>query len=239
MSEGRRHPGMEHWLPLFHDRLDTLFDYVPGAPVVLEPLAEDAARERLGADRRLLRGAQGRARRARAAPPYKPLPPDRLYLAEKRMGASGSSTAALARLTPFAVPEQGGAIVDVGARQGRNFAAERAENAANVFDAVTRHVQALQAAGKRVVVALWSEGARERMSHVLADHGLANLSPVSAPGRRRWRCRSRRSRSPCSASRAGFETARRRRHRRAGHPRRPPGAAAPRRASARRISSPR
>ena len=47
VSEGRRYPGMEHWLPLFHDKLDTLFDYVPGAPVVLEPLAEDAARERL------------------------------------------------------------------------------------------------------------------------------------------------------------------------------------------------
>ena len=32
ISEGRRHPGMEHWLPLFHDRLDTLFDYLPGSP---------------------------------------------------------------------------------------------------------------------------------------------------------------------------------------------------------------
>ena len=30
VSEGRRYPGMEHWLPLFHDRLDTLFDYLPG-----------------------------------------------------------------------------------------------------------------------------------------------------------------------------------------------------------------
>src|SRR5438093_1677312 len=47
VSEGRRHGGMEHWLPLFHDRLDTLFDYAPGSAVVLEPLAEDAARERL------------------------------------------------------------------------------------------------------------------------------------------------------------------------------------------------
>ena len=34
VSEGRRHPGMEHWLPLFHDKLDTLFDYLPGAPVI-------------------------------------------------------------------------------------------------------------------------------------------------------------------------------------------------------------
>src|SRR6185437_12259604 len=47
VSEGRRYPGMEHWLPLFHDRLETLFDYVPGAPVILENLADDAARERL------------------------------------------------------------------------------------------------------------------------------------------------------------------------------------------------
>ena len=28
VSEGRRHPGMEHWLPLFHERMDTLFDYL-------------------------------------------------------------------------------------------------------------------------------------------------------------------------------------------------------------------
>src|SRR5262245_25815609 len=48
VSEGRRHGGMEHWLPLFHDGLETLFDYVTGSSVILEPLAEDAARERLG-----------------------------------------------------------------------------------------------------------------------------------------------------------------------------------------------
>jgi transcription-repair coupling factor (superfamily II helicase) len=47
VSEGRRYPGMEHWLPLFHDHLDTLFDYVEGVPVVFDPLVEDAAGERL------------------------------------------------------------------------------------------------------------------------------------------------------------------------------------------------
>ena len=44
VSEGRRYPGMEHWLPLFHDKLDTLFDYLPGAP-----LRPRAARRRRGA----------------------------------------------------------------------------------------------------------------------------------------------------------------------------------------------
>jgi transcription-repair coupling factor (superfamily II helicase) len=68
----------------------------------------------------------------------------------------------------------------VGARQGRNFAAERAEPGANVFEAVSAHASALQTAGKRVAIALWSEGARERMSHVLTDHKLHNLTPVAS-----------------------------------------------------------
>ena len=93
-------------------------------------------------------------------------------------------------------------MIDAGTRQGHNFAAERAEPGRNVFEAVTKHVQSLQAARKRVVIALWSEGARERMSHVLADHALSNLvqrrllagsaRPAAAPGRR----------SRCSGSKA-------------------------------------
>ena len=38
----------------------------------------------------------------------------------------------------------------------------------------------MQAAQKRVVIALWSDGSRDRMSHVFADHGLANLTPVTS-----------------------------------------------------------
>jgi len=177
VSEGRRYPGMEHWLPLFHDRLDTVFDYLPGTPVAFEPLAEDAVRERFAqiAD---YYEARRQALAEKTGAPYRPLPPDRLYLSEtewrERIGA-----AARVALTPFAVPDDARAI-DTGIRQGRNFAAERATPDANVFDALAAHVRALQAAGKRVAIALWSEGARERMRHVLPDHGLGELQPVRA-----------------------------------------------------------
>jgi transcription-repair coupling factor (superfamily II helicase) len=177
VSEGRRHPGMEHWLPLFHHRLDTLFDYVPGSPVVLEPLDEDAARERLGQIKDHYDARQQALTQRGSGPPYRPLPPDRLYLGEREW-RERLDTAALARLTPFAVPDGQGPGIDIATRRGRNFAAERAEPGRNLFEAVSAHVSALQAGGKRVIVALWSEGARERMSHVLADHGLVNLSPV-------------------------------------------------------------
>ena len=103
VSEGRRYPGMEHWLPLFHDKLETIFDYLPDTPLALEHLAEDAAHERFTqiAD---YYDARRDALKQGATPPYKPLPAERLYLGEAS-GRSGSAHEALVRLTPFAVPE--------------------------------------------------------------------------------------------------------------------------------------
>ncbi len=146
VTEGRRYPGMEHWLPLFHDKLETLFDYLPGTPLALEHLDEDAAHERFTQINDYY-DARRDALKQGVSPPYKALPTDRLYLSEKewkeRLEAS-----ALAKLTPFAVPEARN-VIDVGARAGHNFSAERAVPGANVFEAVGKHVMALQAAGKR------------------------------------------------------------------------------------------
>ncbi len=177
ISEGRRYPGMEHWLPLFHTTLETLFDYLPGTAIALEPLAEDAATERFTQVTDYFE-ARREALADGVTPIYKPLPAERLYVGETEWKERLASVR-LARLSPFAVPEARD-VIDIGARQGRNFAAERAEPGANVFEAVAQHVQKLQSAGKRVGVALWSEGARERMSHVLADHKLHNLTPVAS-----------------------------------------------------------
>src|ERR1043166_2010773 len=177
VSEGRRHPGMEHWLPLFHQRMETIFDYVPGSAVVLEPQADDVVRDRLEQIKDY-HDARVQALNDRGgAPPYHPLPPDRLYLPETEWRARLVASA-LARLEPFAVPDD--SAIDAGTKPGRNFAPERNEPGRNVFEAVTKHTLDLQAKGKRVVVALWSEGSRDRMSHVLADHALANLAPVKS-----------------------------------------------------------
>jgi transcription-repair coupling factor (superfamily II helicase) len=177
VTEGRRYAGLEHWLPLFHNSLETIFDYLPGTPLALEHLAEDAAQERLTQisdyyDTRREALKQG------VTPPYKPLPPAQLYFSESDWKKRLDSVA-LAQLTPFAVPEARD-VIDVDARSGHNFSAERAEPGANVFEAVSKHVLAQQASGKRVAIALWSEGARERMSHVLADHKLHNLTTVGS-----------------------------------------------------------
>ena len=48
VSEGGRRAGMEHWLPLYYERLETVFDYLPdGTLIAVDHLATDARDERL------------------------------------------------------------------------------------------------------------------------------------------------------------------------------------------------
>src|SRR5215210_8672481 len=111
VSEGRRYPGLEHWLPLFQERLDTLLDYLPGVPVVFDALADDAAAERLAQVRdyyEARHAAVGHSQPGVAH--YRPLPPDALYMAPEEWAAR-TSELPLARLTPFAIPESAGHLV--------------------------------------------------------------------------------------------------------------------------------
>jgi transcription-repair coupling factor (superfamily II helicase) len=178
VSEGRKHPGMEHWLPLFHDGLDTLFDYVPGSSIVFEPLVDDAAAQRFEQIKDYCEARRSALKGPRSGAPYFPLPSNSLYLDEAEWRRRISDVA-LAELTPFAAPESD-IVIDVGTRQGRNFAPERAEPKLNVFDAVKDHVHKLQQDGKRVLVAMWSEGSRERMGHVLVEHAVGTLSKAAS-----------------------------------------------------------
>ncbi|MFT9257979.1 MAG: transcription-repair coupling factor, partial [Acetobacter sp.] len=107
VSDGRRYPGLEHWLPLFHEQMETLFDYLPGAAVSLEhQVAEGlAARLDMIADH-----YQARRQPAREGEvPYRALPPHLLYLDQKGWDA------ALARLpvvafSPYAQPDGAGGV---------------------------------------------------------------------------------------------------------------------------------
>src|SRR5215468_1852249 len=129
VTEGRRHPGMEHWLPLFQERMDTLIVYLGDAPVAIEPQGEDAARERFKQIQDYFEARREALEHPGGGAIYKPLPPDRLYLTEDEWKQCLSASA-LARITPFAVPEAP-TVFDAGARAGRNFAPERGDSTVN------------------------------------------------------------------------------------------------------------
>lgn len=180
ISDGRRYAGMEHWLPLFHDRLETIFDYVGDAPIVLDTNSADAVRERAEQINEHYRARQEAREMGAGAGtvPYMPIEPNRLYISEKDWTAAiaDRASAALDAFTP--PPGSGKTVVALGGRQGRSFAAERAAGDVNIFDALTAHVRELQASGKRTVIACWSDGSRDRLGQILADHGLGSVQEV-------------------------------------------------------------
>jgi len=182
VSEGRKALGMEHWLPLFYPTLETLFDYIPGALVVLDYQAEEAWRDRRSAiadyyDARRAQADTPTARSALAPPRYNPLPPSTLYLDEGEWQTLIEARP-LRRFTPFHPPEAPD-VIDAGGHPGRDFADIRVQDGMNVFDAVVAHVEQLRSKGLRVILASWSDGARERLSTVLAEHDLDDATAVA------------------------------------------------------------
>ena len=180
VSEGARYQGVEHWLPLFYERMDTLFDYVPDAVITMDHLAEDARKRRLEqiADHYDAR-ISGLEQKSFGAPPYKPVPPQSLFVQDDEwQGMMGKRKLRL--FTPFPQPETRGLIqIDFHGKQGRSFTPERSEASEKLMPAVIEHIRRLQSAGKRTMIACWTNGARERLGNMLAAQGVAQIAKVT------------------------------------------------------------
>jgi len=174
ISSGRRYQGQEHWLPFFHPSLETLFDYLPGVGVSFDHMADEAVKRRFEQIREHYEARVDSLEGQRfGAPPYKPVPPDQMFLDGKDW-ASALDARTVSRLTPFDDPGTTNVYAMHG-RRGRTFAAERADPDNNVFDAVVAHIRRIHAEPRRVVLAAWTPGARERLMTLLTDHGLKDV----------------------------------------------------------------
>ncbi len=177
VSAGRKHAGAEHWLPFFHARLETLFDYLPETAVVtLDDQVTPARLSRWEAiedqyeTRRLALEAKKRVDTI-----YKPCPPGLLYLDD----AAWCAAVADRRVLQFhPLPQATGpGVIDAGGRIGRNFSPERQQENVSLFGAFAEHIKTRLQDGP-VLVASYSEGARERLTGLIEDEGLAEAVPV-------------------------------------------------------------
>ncbi len=176
VSAGRKHQGMEHWLPFFHDRLETLFDYLSGATILLDDQVTPARLARWDsiADQYETRRL-ALENRSRMDTVYKPTPPALLYLDD----GAWEQAVADRRVMQFSpLPQASGpGVIDAGGRIGRNFAPERQQENISLFGALASHITDKLAKGP-VLIASYSEGARERLTGLIEDEGLAEAIPV-------------------------------------------------------------
>ncbi|WOF44451.1 transcription-repair coupling factor [Sphingopyxis indica] len=171
VSEGRRQAGMDHWLPLFEERLATLLDHIDAATPVLRGHRTDATAEtRFEAIRDY--HANRVAAEQEQAGSYRPLAPEALYLT-----AAEWSDAEAARpvhvVTPFDVPEAA-SVLDLESFAARDFTPERTADL-NVYDKVADHLADERRKGRRTIIASYSGGARDRLAGLLKEHGVTGL----------------------------------------------------------------
>ncbi|WP_414899569.1 transcription-repair coupling factor [Sphingomonas flavalba] len=174
ISDGRRLAGMEHWLPLIEERLATLFDHLADDTVIVcDHGAPAAATARFEA----IADYHANRVRAQSSDPgsYRPLDPATLYLSADDWAALVAARP-MHLVSPFREPESTG-VLDFAVDGPRDFSPERAQNA-NVYEAVAAHARTLARGGRKLVLASYSAGSRERLSALLADHGMTGLTPV-------------------------------------------------------------
>lgn len=176
VSAGRKHQGMEHWLPFFHARLETLFDYLPDASVMLDDQITPARLSRWeGIEDQYDARREALTAKGRLDSVYKPCAPHLLYLDDAGFEAAVAQHRVV-QLSPL--PQSPGpGILDAQGRFGRSFAPERQQENISLFSALDDHIKALRQ-DRQVVIASWSDGARERLKGLLHDQGLKTVKEI-------------------------------------------------------------
>ncbi|MCJ2182475.1 transcription-repair coupling factor [Novosphingobium sp. 1949] len=165
VSDGRRLAGMEHWLPLFEDRLVTLFDHVSSDDLmVLDSTVISAADERFGdiADYHKARLDTS----GQKAGSYRPLAVEALYLTKDEFAGLIEAQPAH-KADPFAQPESR-KVIDFGFSNARDFAPERARGD-NAYEAAAKHFSAIAKTGRKAILAAYSAGSRARLVSILGE----------------------------------------------------------------------
>lgn len=167
VSAGARYPGMEHWLPLFHDHLETLFDYVPDAMLSLDYQVAELVKARFEQvlEYYTTRKALIRESIRDGGDLYHPLPPDALYLREEEWQRIQDSRPLLA-LNPFS--GAGGKVL-------LDFAVVRRDPKTDIFEEVRKTLDQARAQAWRTLIACHSTGSRARLQGILEERGIGEL----------------------------------------------------------------
>ena len=168
ISEGRRYPGMEHWVPLFHEAMETLLDYLPTPSVSLDVQAEDALASRLEMIADHFEARRVMPRDGEIG--FRPLPPHMLYLDRAGWDAMLAGVPAFS-FSPYGMPDGAGGF-DAGGRPGIIFTQTGAGAATSIYQQLAAQAATWAGQGRRTIVAAWSRGSRARIATLLAEHKL-------------------------------------------------------------------
>lgn len=171
ISEGRHYAGMEHWMPLFYERVDTLFDYLPDSIIVSDHLTEEAEDERYvlindyyDARVNAQKNSLGEGSR------YNPIAPDYLYLAQNELSIKIQEHKNI-KINPFKLPDAEN-IYQMPFKPVDNFSVMSKTTNTNSFELMKDYFTGNNSPRlrKKKIVSCFSQGSMERMKNMLKEH---------------------------------------------------------------------
>jgi len=174
VSRGINYSGIEHWLPLFFEKLDTLFDFIPNPIIVMDHQLDDAIDSRLRTiqdcfDARLDSNNQKDTMVSEAI--YNPIPISELYIDRQEFEAKLCENKVI-RIQPFETPSILPNSFNANGKPGFSFVDLRIESNESVYDTLNDNITQELNSKKKVVIGAISEGSASRLKSILHDHNI-------------------------------------------------------------------
>ncbi|MGE3713972.1 MAG: transcription-repair coupling factor [Alphaproteobacteria bacterium] len=175
ISSMQSYAGMEHWLPLFYEKTNTLLHYCPPGTALawnaetataMEDRTEsildyyDARKEALGVSKNKSMFS--------AAAPYHAVPPEQAFILQADWELIAIKTACI-QFVPFSAPS--GSERDMGYKPQLRFGTGKHDG--NPFEQLKDFLAT--ATPKTTLLACYSEGSRERLFTLMSEHGFTCL----------------------------------------------------------------
>jgi transcription-repair coupling factor (superfamily II helicase) len=177
VSSGYRAAGMEHWLPLFFETTETLFDWIPErAPLVLDDQMESVYRDRMlqVVDFYSARVEQQKPADKKALQTglvYHPVPPPLFFLTEKEWDKA-LKREIVREIVPFQTGSEE-SVLHGEARQAPQLSVHGQQNPAAIYEVLKTTLQEWRKEKKKIILACYSEGSKERIRQLCEDHEVA------------------------------------------------------------------
>ncbi len=168
VNEKRLFAGMEHWLPLFHQELSHITDYLESARLSYGGDVHDIMQSRFDL---ILEYHQARldVTDVKSHEAYRPLAPNALYSEPEEIDRLMTSKPVF-KLYGYELPEAEG-VLSANLKLAPTFAAERV-NRESFLDDLIDKIHASLAAGTKVVISAFSEGSKVRLEKMLNEKNL-------------------------------------------------------------------
>ncbi len=165
VSNGRYMQGIEHFLPLFHEKTQTIFDYTPNFAVSVDFQISEAFKVRYEQVIEYYEARCQALKEGYGTQKYYPIPPELFFLTPEQT-QNLINERQLITFSPYVEPKQ----IDMKGRGGQDYASIRVQKSEDVVEAVKKDI--LQST-KKVIVTASTYGSCERIKGLMREKGLA------------------------------------------------------------------